>query len=197
MSDLHEYNFLLRPQDRSGMMGHEPALIWFTGLSGSGKSTLANLLEHRLHQQGVHTFLLDGDSIRKGLNSDLGFSERDRTENIRRIAEVSKLMMDAGLIVIAAFISPFETDRSLVKDITGRKHTLEIYVATSLEECERRDVKGLYAKARKGEIQNFTGIDSPYEVPRNPEITIDTEFCTPESAIEQIIDLLRDREIIQ
>ena len=197
MSHLHEYDFLVRPEDRHGIKGHAPVLIWFTGLSGSGKSTIANLLEQALNQKDIHTYLLDGDSIRKGLNKDLGFSDQDRTENIRRIAEVSKLMTDAGLVVIAAFISPFESDRDLVKQIVGKERSIEVFMNTPLAECERRDVKGLYAKARRGEIKNFTGIDSPYEAPKNPDLMIDTTLTKAEEAVEQILDILRKKTIIK
>jgi adenylyl-sulfate kinase len=197
MSHLHEYDFLVRPEHRHRIKGHAPVLIWFTGLSGSGKSTIANLLEQALNQKDIHTYLLDGDSIRKGLNKDLGFSDQDRTENIRRIAEVSKLMTDAGLVVIAAFISPFESDRDLVKQIVGKERSIEVFMNTPLAECERRDVKGLYAKARRGEIKNFTGIDSPYEAPKNPDLMIDTTLTKAEEAVEQILDILRKKTIIK
>lgn len=196
MSDLHEYHFLVSPEDRSRMKRQSPALIWFTGLSGSGKSTVANKLEKALYDSGFHTYLLDGDSIRKGLNKDLGFTDADRTENIRRIAETSRLMIDAGLIVIAAFISPFESDREMVKDIIGRERTIEIFMDTPIEECERRDVKGLYAKARRGELRNFTGIDSPYEQPVHADLSIRTLSISPDEAVQQIISLLKTREFI-
>lgn len=174
---------------RAEKMNQEPQTLWFTGLSGSGKSTLANMVEKKLVVQGKHTMLLDGDNIRMGLNSDLGFTKEDRVENIRRIAEVAKLMNDAGLIVLVAFISPFEADRERARQIIGSSFK-EIYVSTPLEECERRDVKGLYKKARKGQIQNFTGISSPYEVPRNPEMKIDTTGRNVEEAAAEIIKQL-------
>jgi adenylyl-sulfate kinase len=154
---------------------HKSLLIWYTGLSGSGKSTLANAVEKELFQKGYNSYTLDGDNIRRGINNDLGFSKYDRLENIRRVAEISKLMLDAGLIVNAAFISPLITDRKIVKDIVGVDHLLEIHVSTSLEECERRDVKGLYKKARKGLIKDFTGVTSKYEPPNNPDVVIDTQ----------------------
>lgn len=163
-----------------------PLTLWFTGLSGAGKSTLANEIEKRLVAMGKHTILLDGDNIRMGLNKNLGFKEADRVENIRRIAEVSKLMNDAGLIVLTAFISPYSRDRQNAREIIGSEF-VEIYVNTSLEECERRDAKGLYKKARAGEIPNFTGISSPYEAPQNPEITIDTEQMTVNEAVEFVL----------
>lgn len=160
-------------EHREQLNGHKGKVIWFTGLSGSGKSTLANALEEALHQKNYRTFILDGDNIRHGLNKDLGFSNQDRVENIRRIAEVAKLMMDAGLVVITAFISPFEEDRRLAKALIGSKNFLEVYLDTPLEICEGRDIKGLYKKARLGQLKNMTGIDSPYEVPVSPDIIID------------------------
>lgn len=176
---------------REKRLGQKAATLWFTGLSGSGKSTLANALEIQLTAIGKHTMLLDGDNIRMGLNRDLGFSDEDRTENIRRIAEVAKLMNDAGLIVLTSFISPFKQDRELARSIIGEDF-VEIYVNTPLEECERRDVKGLYKKARKGEIPVFTGISSPYEAPEQPEIQIDTSKCSVEEAVEQVMKSLKD-----
>ena len=154
---------------------HKSLLIWYTGLSGSGKSTLANEVEKELCHRGYNSYTLDGDNIRRGINKDLGFSQEDRLENIRRVAEISKLMMDAGIIVNAAFISPLITDRKIIKDIVGVKNLFEIYVSTSLEDCEKRDVKGLYKKARKGLIKDFTGITSKYEPPKNPDVVIDTK----------------------
>jgi bifunctional enzyme CysN/CysC len=171
---------------RAKQKGQKPITLWFTGLSGSGKSTLANEVEKRLVAMGKHTMLLDGDNIRHGLNKNLGFKEADRVENIRRIAEVAKLMNDAGIITIASFISPYIKDRENAKEIIGSV-LFEIYVSTPLEECERRDVKGLYKKARKGEIPNFTGISSPYEKPVNPDIEIDTSLVTLEEATDNII----------
>ena len=173
---------------RNDLNGHPSLLIWFTGLSGSGKSTLANLLEIELHENDIRTYLLDGDSLRLGLNKDLGFSAEDRSENIRRISEVSKLMLDAGLITIAAFVSPFEKDRAMVQAIIGAENYMEIFVDTSLDECMKRDVKGLYKKAVAGEIKEFTGISSPYEKPSNPTITIFTEKQTPEEALTIIME---------
>ncbi|WP_066722422.1 sulfate adenylyltransferase subunit CysN [Sphingomonas pituitosa] len=170
--------------------GQQPRLLWFTGLSGSGKSTIANLVEKKLHALGKHSFLLDGDNIRHGLNRDLGFSDQDRVENIRRIGEVAKLMTDAGLIVLTAFISPFRAERAMVRSLLPDGEFFEIFVDTPIEEAERRDVKGLYKKARAGEIANFTGISSPYEPPRAPEIHIDTTRTTPEEAAEQIVEAI-------
>lgn len=164
-----------------------PVCIWFTGLSGSGKSTIANLLEKRLYDSGKHTYLLDGDNVRHGLNRDLGFTEADRVENIRRIAEVAKLMVDAGLIVIASFISPFQAERQMARELFSKDEFIEIFIDTPLAECEKRDVKGLYAKARRGELKNFTGIDSAYERPEHPELTLDTFLLSAEECVEKII----------
>lgn len=179
-------------QARAAQMGQKPMTLWFTGLSGSGKSTLANEIEKRLHLSGKHTMLLDGDNVRMGLNKNLGFEERDRIENIRRIAEVSKLMNDAGLIVLTSFISPYESDRKSAREIVGDENFVEIYVSTPLEECERRDVKGLYAKARKGEIPNFTGISSPFEEPKDAEIVIDTSQDELETCADRIMQKLEN-----
>ncbi|MBL0767582.1 sulfate adenylyltransferase subunit CysN [Sphingopyxis sp. DHUNG17] len=175
---------------RADMKNQKPALLWFTGLSGSGKSTIANLVEKKLHRMNRHSFLLDGDNVRHGLNRDLGFTEADRIENIRRVGEVAKLMTDAGLIVITAFISPFRAERELVRAMLPEGEFIEVFIDTPLEEAERRDVKGLYKKARAGQLKNFTGIDSPYEVPESPEIRIDTTAITPDEAADLIIDRL-------
>ena len=164
--------------------------MWFTGLSGSGKSTIANLVEKKLHAAGRHTFLLDGDNVRHGLNKDLGFTEADRVENIRRVGEVAKLMTDAGLIVLTAVISPFRAERELVRSMLPEGEFVEIFVDTPLETAEARDVKGLYKKARAGQLKNFTGIDSPYERPENAEIRIDTTATSPEDAAEAIVHRL-------
>ncbi|MBR1874077.1 MAG: adenylyl-sulfate kinase [Eubacterium sp.] len=177
---------------RAGQLGQNPKTLWFTGLSGSGKSTLANALEKVLSINGKHTMLLDGDNIRMGLNNNLGFEEADRIENIRRIAEVAKLMNDAGLIVLTSFISPFNADRERAKGIIGEESYIEIYVSTPIEECEKRDVKGLYEKARRGEIPNFTGISSPYEAPEHPTIEIDTSKYSIEEAVEYLMEELKD-----
>ena len=168
----------------------QPAVLWFTGLSGSGKSTIANMVEKRLHALGHHTFLLDGDNVRHGLNKDLGFTEADRIENIRRVGEVAKLMTDAGLIVLTAFISPFAAERDMVRAMLPHGEFIEIFVDTPLAVAEARDVKGLYKKARSGQLKNFTGIDSPYEAPENPEIRVDTTRETPEEAATRIVDLI-------
>ena len=167
---LQHQAFTLTRQDRERIKGHTGRVIWLTGLSGSGKSTLANALEQALHQQGRHTYILDGDNIRQGLSKDLGFSDADRVENIRRIAEVAKLMMDAGLIVMTAFISPFRQEREMARELIGAEHFIEVFVDTPLAQCEARDPKGLYKKARAGLIPNMTGINSPYEPPLAPQI---------------------------
>jgi bifunctional enzyme CysN/CysC len=181
-------------QLRSQHMQQKPMTIWFTGLSGSGKSTIANALEKRLFAEGRYTMLLDGDNIRMGLNKNLGFEPEDRIENIRRIAETAKLMNDAGLVVITAFISPYARDRENAREIIGKDCFREIYVKTSLEECERRDVKGLYRKARAGKIPNFTGINSPFEEPGSPDIVIDTEKISVEEAVGEILKMIRRKE---
>ena len=175
---------------RANLKNQRPALLWFTGLSGSGKSTIANLVEKKLHRMNRHSFLLDGDNVRHGLNRDLGFTEADRIENIRRVGEVAKLMTDAGLIVITAFISPFRVERDMVRSMLPEGEFIEIFIDTPLAEAERRDVKGLYKKARAGQLKNFTGIDSPYEAPETPEIRIDTTAMSPEEAADLIIDRL-------
>jgi bifunctional enzyme CysN/CysC len=174
----------------AGLKNQKPAVLWFTGLSGSGKSTIANLVEKKLHRMNRHTFLLDGDNVRHGLNKDLGFTETDRIENIRRVGEVAKLMADAGLIVITAFISPFRAEREMVRAMLPEGEFVEIFIDTPLAEAEKRDVKGLYKKARAGQLKNFTGIDSPYEAPVSPEVRIDTANMSPEQAADLIIDAL-------
>lgn len=175
---------------RAALKTQKPCLLWFTGLSGSGKSTIANLLEKRLHAMGRHTYLLDADNVRHGLNKDLGFTEEDRVENIRRVAEVGKLMVDAGLIVVASFISPFRSERQMARELLDAGEFIEVFVDTSLEECEKRDPKGLYKKARAGKIPNFTGIDSPYEPPVSPELSIDTAKLSATGAVDMLMDFL-------
>ena len=174
---------------RSAAKGQKARVVWLTGLSGAGKSTIANLVEKRLTAEGRHTYLLDGDNVRHGLNKDLGFTEEDRVENIRRVAEVAKLMVDAGLIGLVAFISPFRAERQMARELMGEREFVEVFIDTPLAEAEKRDVKGLYAKARAGELKNFTGVDSPYEAPEAPEIRIDTTALTAERAAEQIVAL--------
>lgn len=178
------------------LKGQRPAVVWFTGLSGAGKSTIANLVEKRLHALGQHTYLLDGDNVRHGLNRDLGFTEADRVENIRRVAEVSKLMLDAGLITLVSFISPFRTERDMARSLVGEGEFCEVFVDTPLGVAEERDPKGLYKKARRGDLKNFTGIDSPYEAPENPELRIDTISLSPEAAAERIVEHLRNMGIL-
>jgi adenylyl-sulfate kinase len=182
--------FQIDQRQRSSIKGHRPLLVWFTGLSGSGKSTLANALERALFEKKVHTYLLDGDNVRAGLNKNLSFSPEDRTENIRRIAEVGKLMLDAGLVVLASFVSPYREDRENVKRIVGYGNFVEIFVNTPIDECERRDVKGLYTKARAGEIKNFTGVSAPYEAPMAPDIEIDTTKVSVEEAVAVILEFI-------
>ena len=188
--NIFDQSYQVSVQERRKANGHNSFLLWFTGLSGSGKSTIANKLEAALFQQGIKTYSLDGDNIRKGLNNDLSFSPQDRTENIRRIAETSKLMIDAGLVVLAAFVSPYKKDRENIKSIVKDVNFVEIYVNTSIEECERRDVKGLYKKARAGEIKNMTGISAPYEAPTHPDIEIFTETESVDMAVKKILEVI-------
>jgi adenylylsulfate kinase len=183
-------------EERLSLKSQQSCIVWFTGLSGSGKSTIANALESKLNVMGKHTYLLDGDNVRYGLNKDLGFSDDDRIENIRRIGEVGKLFVDAGLIVITAFISPFQKDRDTVRSLVEEGEFIEIFIDTPLEECERRDPKGLYKKARAGEIPMFTGVSSPYESPRNPKIHIKTDHLGIEGSVEVIIDYLHQKGYI-
>jgi len=179
--------------DREKRNGHRSFLLWFTGLSGSGKSTLANLVEIALHKKGISTFSLDGDNIRQGINKDLSFAPEDRSENIRRIAEIGHLMVDAGIVTLAAFVSPYIKDREHIKTIVGEENFVEIYINTSLKECERRDVKGLYKKARSGEIKNMTGISAPYEAPINPDLEIKTDNLTIEASVQTILDFVIEK----
>lgn len=187
---MHKQALSIKRTDRERLHGHRGKVIWFTGLSGSGKSTLANALEVELHNQGIHTYLLDGDNIRQGLNKDLGFTDEDRVENIRRIAEVAKLMMDAGLIVMTAFISPFRREREMARDLIGAEHFMEVYVNTPLEVCEQRDVKGLYKQARAGKIPNMTGINSPYEAPIAPTYEVNTSRDSIDSIVRTLAELV-------
>ena len=188
--NVHRQALTITREDRERLNGHKGKVIWFTGLSGSGKSTLANALEQELHRQGKRTYILDGDNVRQGLNRDLGFTDADRVENIRRIAEVAKLMMDAGLIVMTAFISPFRRERGMARELIGSDHMIEVYVDTPLALCEARDPKGLYKRARSGKLPNMTGIDSPYEAPEHPEAVIDGERESPEDAVNTLLKLL-------
>jgi len=175
---------------------HKSTVLWFTGLSGSGKSTLAHAVEEQLYQLGLNTFVLDGDNVRHGLNKDLSFSDLDRKENIRRISEAAKLMLEAGIITLTAFISPFKAERAMARSLMPHGDFLEIHCYCPLEVCETRDVKGLYKKARQGEIKDFTGISSPYEAPSNPELRIDTHSLSLEESVQQVIALLQARHIL-
>ncbi|VVM62308.1 Bifunctional enzyme CysN/CysC [Pseudomonas fluorescens] len=194
--NIHMQHVDVNKKARAEQMGQQPVLLWFTGLSGAGKSAIANLLETRLYARGRHTYLLDGDNVRHGLNRDLGFTDADRVENIRRVAEVSKLFVDAGMIVLTAFISPFRSEREMARELLQEGEFIEIFVDTPLAVAEERDPKGLYKKVRRGELKNFTGIDSPYEVPNKPDIHIETSKLTPEGAVDRIIAVLVERGII-
>ncbi|MGL4373064.1 MAG: adenylyl-sulfate kinase [Turicibacter sp.] len=184
------FDRMLNRKDKEELLKQRGIMIWFTGLSGSGKSTIAIALERELHKRGLLCRILDGDNIRSGINNNLGFNEADRVENIRRIAEVSKLFVDTGIITIAAFISPNNDIRKMAADIVGAESFVEVYISTPLEECERRDVKGLYAKARKGEIQNFTGISAPFEAPEHPSLSLDTSKLSLEESVNKLLDLI-------
>jgi len=187
----HHHNVL--KADHSSQKGQKSCIIWFTGLSGSGKSTIANALESKLFEMGKHTYLLDGDNVRHGINKDLGFSDDDRIENIRRIGELSKLFIDAGIIVLSAFISPFRSDRTAARELVESDEFIEVFVDTSLDVCEQRDPKGLYQKAREGKIAEFTGISSPYEAPTLPEIHLKTAESDIADCVEKIIDYLQQK----
>ncbi len=195
-SNIHRQSEDVSPQDRAELKGQHAAIVWFTGLSGAGKSTIANLVDQKLLRLGIHSMLLDGDNIRHGLNRDLGFTDTDRVENIRRLGEVAKLMADSGLVVICAFISPFRADRQMAREIAAPHHFIEVFIDTPLEECIRRDPKGLYAKAKAGDIPNFTGLDSPYELPEAPEARLATIGQRPDALAETVIEALRERNII-
>lgn len=190
--NIVKYKYKLQKEDRIQKNGHNSFLIFFTGLSGSGKSTLANALEQKLHAEGVATYVLDGDNVRKGINSDLTFEPKDRSENIRRIGEVSNLMIDAGLVVLAAFIAPYKKDRELVRNVVKSDNFVEVFVNATIETCQTRDVKGLYEKARKGEIKNMTGIDAPYEAPVNPDVEV-TCANSVEVSVDKIYKAIADK----
>lgn len=190
---IHQQSYSISKEQRAKQKHQKPLMIWLTGLSGSGKSTIANQLELHLNEKGFHTYCLDGDNIRKGINNNLGFSEADRNENLRRVAEIGKLMLDAGLICIGAFISPLQKDRDLVKQIVGQENIIEVFVDTPLDLCEKRDVKGLYAKARRGEIKNFTGISAPYENPTHPDVIIKTEQVAVTEAVSLIMKKIENQ----
>ena len=198
MSERHVvwHECLVKRADRNTLNKHKSGLVWFTGLSASGKSTIAHAVEKELHDRGIRTYVLDGDNVRHGLNSNLGFSPEDRKENIRRIGEVAKLMADAGIVVFTAFISPYREDRDTARTLFEGDHFYEVFVKCSLEECEKRDPKGLYKKARAGIIKNYTGISSPYEEPLAPELVVDTEHLTIEESVNQVIDFLCEKKLV-
>ncbi len=188
---------MLKREDKECLLKQRSVMVWFTGLSGSGKSTIAIALERELHNRGLLCRILDGDNIRTGINNNLGFSTEDRNENIRRIAEVGKLFIDTGIITIAAFISPDNEMREMAACIIGKDDFLEVYISTPIEECERRDVKGLYAKARKGEIKEFTGISAPFEEPANPDLSLDTSMLSVEESVKMLLDMILPRVLLQ
>jgi bifunctional enzyme CysN/CysC len=189
-TNLHWQAIDVDKQAHARLMGHKPCVVWFTGISGAGKSTIANVLEKKLHALALHTYVLDGDNVRHGLNKDLGFTAADRVENIRRVAEVARLMVDAGLMVLVSFISPFASERAMARRLVEADEFFEVFVDTPIGVAEARDPKGLYRKARQGALRNFTAIDSPYERPENPEIRIDTTLCTAEGAADLIVERL-------
>jgi adenylylsulfate kinase len=191
-TNIHVHNHSITSDERSAIKNHHPLVLWFTGLSGSGKSTLANAVEAELNKRKIHTYILDGDNIRTGLNANLGFTDDDRKENIRRIGEVSKLFTDAGTVVLTAFISPFKEDRDRAREIVG-SNFVEVYVEADLETCESRDPKGLYKKARAGQIPHFTGIDSPYEAPEKPELTIRTGLYDLDACTQEVVNYVLDK----
>lgn len=196
MSQVVWQNYQISRSEREQQNGHQGVVLWFTGLSGAGKSTVANALEQELVKRKVHSYLLDGDNVRHGLCADLGFSEADRTENIRRVGAVAGLMLDAGLVVLSAFISPYRAQRQAIKNSLPDGKFLEIYIATSLDVCEQRDVKGLYQKARRGEISHFTGISDPYEAPEQADLIIDTAQQSLEQSVDQLIALLTEKGVL-
>jgi adenylylsulfate kinase len=191
--NIISHTYQVSREDRIVSNNHNSLLLWFTGLSGSGKSTIANLVEKELFDMSIRTYSLDGDNIRKGINKDLTFAPKDRTENIRRIAEISNLMIDSGLVVLAAFVSPYKKDRQNIRTIVKDVNFVEVYINTSVEECERRDVKGLYKKARAGEIKNMTGVSAPYEAPDQPDIEIKTEEESIEDSVKRIVDFIKPK----
>ena len=191
--NIIRHNYQVHKLQRQKLLNQNSLLIWFTGLSGSGKSTIANALEYKLHKEGYKTYALDGDNIRKGINSDLTFNPQDRKENIRRIAEIAHLLVDAGVVVLAAFVSPYKKDRENIARIVGNDNFVEIFVNTSLEECEKRDVKGLYKKAREGEIKDFTGVNAPYEAPDNPDVEVITDNISVEEGVLKIYNTIKQK----
>lgn len=187
------YDRMMSREDKESLLGQKGIMIWFTGLSGSGKSTVAMGVERELHARGILCRILDGDNIRAGINNNLGFSEEDRTENIRRIAEIGKLFVQTGIVTLACFVSPTNDIRNMAREIVGKEDFLEVYISTPIEECERRDVKGLYARARRGEVKNFTGISAPFEKPDHADVSIDTSIIPLEESVKQLTDLIIDR----
>lgn len=187
------YDRMMSREDKESLLGQKGIMIWFTGLSGSGKSTVAMGVERELHARGILCRILDGDNIRAGINNNLGFSEEDRTENIRRIAEIGKLFVQTGIVTLACFVSPTNDIRHMAREIVGKEDFLEVYISTPIEECERRDVKGLYARARRGEVKNFTGISAPFEKPDHADVSIDTSIIPLEESVKQLTDLIIDR----
>ena len=194
--NIHKHRALITRSQRHEQAGHRSVILWFTGFSGSGKSTLAHAVEEILFKQGCRTFVFDGDNVRHGLCADLGFSKKDREENIRRIGEMSKLFIEAGVIALTAFISPFRADRDKVRSLVDKGDFIEIYCSAPLEACEQRDTKGLYAKARAGKIPDFTGISSPYEPPLNPELVIDTANLALDGCVDQVVSYLKEHQVI-
>ena len=194
-TNVHRHGFTVTREAHAALKHQKPAVLWFTGLSGAGKSTIANLVEAGLHARGVHTYLLDGDNVRHGLNKDLGFTEADRVENIRRVGEVAKLMTDAGLVVLCSFISPFRAERRMVRDLVADGEFIEVFVDTPIEQCIARDPKGLYRRAMAGEIRNFTGVDQPYEVPEHAELHLMAGDSSAAALAEQVVEELAHRKI--
>ncbi|WP_242205239.1 adenylyl-sulfate kinase [Aestuariivivens insulae] len=190
--NIRNQQYKISREERQKLNGHHSFLVFFTGLSGAGKSTLANALEEKLHGMKIHTYVLDGDNIRRGINKNLGFSPEDRSENNRIIGEISNLFIDAGILVLAAFVAPYKKDRDFIKETVGEDHFIEVFVNTSLEECERRDTKGLYQKARIGKIKNLTGISAPYEIPENPNIEV-SHLNTIDESVEIIFQYIKDK----
>jgi adenylylsulfate kinase len=195
-NNVHWHDTTITKEQRQRLTGHKSFTLWFTGLSGSGKSTLANRLDQRLYESNIKSYVLDGDNIRHGLNKDLGFSPDDRQENIRRIGEVANLFVDSGTVVLTAFVSPYQSDRQLARELLSHDEFIEIYVKCALEECEKRDPKGLYEKAREGKIPEFTGISAPYEAPENPELIVSTDELSIPEAVDKIFNYLKNRNLL-
>ena len=196
-TNIHRQAHLVGKAERAALKKQQPAIVWFTGLSGSGKSTIANIVEQRLTMDGHHTTMLDGDNVRHGLNRDLGFTEADRVENIRRVGEVAKLMVESGLIVLCSFISPYRAERDMVRRLVADGEFIEVFVDTPIEDCMQRDPKGLYAKAKAGKLKNFTGVDAPYEAPDNPEIHLQTIGQSADKLADVVIHVLGERNIVE